>query len=206
MPEWPGKDKDSMSQTMMIPENDAIPHDEWGLLMSLALDGLLDGDEQQRLDRHLTSCEPCQQQWQIWQTIDDSFQAPPWVMPSVDFAQKVDARIEAVQTGRERRVAWALALLTFFVWAAGFAGTGVLFTLLIYNGVGWFAETIQWLSSAWRTLTAVATPLWGVLVGLSQNPNTVGLLLGYLALALVMLTAWGYLLRRSLRPFEAGVA
>ncbi len=195
-----------MSQTMMIPETDTTRHDDWTMLMSLALDGLLDSDEQQRLDLHLSDCEPCQHQWQIWQSIDNSFQAPPWVIPTADFVQRVDQRIETLQTVRERRVAWTLALLTILVWAVGFAGTGLLFTLLIYNGVGWFAETLQWISNAWRTMTTVATTLWGVVVGLSQNPNTINLLLGYVALALAMLTGWGYLLRRSLRPFEVGAA
>ena len=108
-------------------------HEEYGWLMSLALDHLLDDDEERDLHAHLASCEPCSQQWQLWQRVDQQFTMPPILMPPVDLAAQVEARINATEQRREFRVGVLLAFLTVFIWIAGFVGVGLVVGFLIFN-------------------------------------------------------------------------
>lgn len=192
-----------MSQVTLIPPFERQEaHDEYSLLMSLALDNLLDAQEAHQLQTHLSTCEPCNQQWQTWQAIDRQFQVAPMLSPPVDFVQRVGTRLERAEKRRETRVGLLLAGLTLLIWTIGFAGIGVLLGLMIYNQVGWFGQTLHGLAYAWTMLAVVGESVWRVMVGLSENPSAIGAALCYVALVVLILVGWTRFLRRTIRPLD----
>lgn len=70
-------------------------------MMSLALDGLLDSEESQRLDHHLRTCLACQAEWGKWQRIAQVLQAEPFAGPPQGFAMSVDRALQRSEQRRE---------------------------------------------------------------------------------------------------------
>lgn len=70
-------------------------------MMSLALDGLLDSEESQRLDHHLRTCPACQAEWGKWQRIAHVLQAEPFAGPPQGFALNVDRTLQRTEQRRE---------------------------------------------------------------------------------------------------------
>jgi hypothetical protein len=177
-------------------------HEDYGMLMSLALDNLLDASEEEALAAHLSSCSACNQQWQIWQNIDHQFKLGPAIVPVIDFASAFEERLASKERRRQAQVGLLLAILTFIVWAIGFAGIGVLLGFLVYNQIGWFGDMLHWLASAWTAMSVVGSSLWGVALGLSDSPSAIGLMVCYMLLSVAALIGWTQILRRTLRPVE----
>jgi anti-sigma factor RsiW len=177
-------------------------HGEYGMLMSLALDNMLEGHEEEELNVHLSTCAACNRQWQIWQSINRQFQMAPIALPPVNFVQRVEAQLARGQKQPDVRVGLLLAVLTLIIWGIGLAGVGIVLGFLIYNQIGAFSETLHWLAYAWTTLTIVGGSIGRMVVSLSENPSALGALVCYVALAVVSLLAWSRLLQRSTRPWQ----
>jgi len=109
-------------------------------LMSLALDGLLEDRDWQRLEQHLMTCAACRQEWEAMQQISTLFEASPLVGPSLGFATRVERRL-GEQTRKRRRLFGGVALLTS---SLSLAGVTVI-TLMVF-GLGIAAW--RWLDSA----------------------------------------------------------
>jgi anti-sigma factor RsiW len=86
-------------------------NEQMSLLMSLALDGLLDDDEQHRLDRHLAGCAMCQAEWQAMQRVSTLLEEEPMLGPPLGFALRIERRLAARAKPR-RRMFGGLAMLT----------------------------------------------------------------------------------------------
>jgi predicted anti-sigma-YlaC factor YlaD len=177
-------------------------HDEYGLLMSLALDDMLEDEETAALDRHLSTCTACNRQWQIWQTINRQFQMAPMVLPPIDFVERVEAQLAHRENRSDVRVGLLLATLTLIIWGIGLAGVGILLGFLIYNQIGIFSQVVHWLTYAWTSLTVVGASIGRLLIGLSENPSALGVLVCYIALTIIALLGWSWLLQRSTRPWQ----
>jgi hypothetical protein len=91
-----------------------MEHEEYGLLMMEALDGLISGEEQSRLDRHLHNCVDCRQQWQAMMAIDLLFRQSPILRPAADFAQRTIARLPS----RSARI-WTVAMIYITLMISG---------------------------------------------------------------------------------------
>lgn len=178
------------------------PHDEYGLLMSLALDNLLEDEETEALHRHLSTCSPCNHQWQLWQTINQQFQLAPLALPPVDLVQRVEVQLAQRQKRPDVRVGLLLATLTLIIWGIGLAGVGTLLGFLIYNQMSLFTEILHWLTYAWTSLTVISASVGRMVVGLTDNPSALGAFVCYIGLAIVSLLAWSRLLQRSTRPWQ----
>lgn len=192
----------TISSPLNPTEHQDNAHDEYGLLMSLALDNMLEGQEAEALDIHLSTCSACNRQWQIWQTINRQFQMAPLVLPPANFVKRVEAQLAHRQKEPDVRVGILLAVLTFIIWGIGLAGVGILLGFLIYNQIGAFNETLHWLTYAWTALTVVGSSIGRLILSLSENPSALGALVCYIALTIVSLLAWSRLLQRSTRPWE----
>jgi anti-sigma factor RsiW len=85
-------------------------------LMSLALDGLLSAEEQQRLDQHLAGCLTCRLTWSKWQRIAHVLTVQPFAGPPPAFMLQIDRALQRREQRRERMLAgWLLAGGTFTV-------------------------------------------------------------------------------------------
>lgn len=183
-------------------EADMNTHDEYGLLMSLALDGLLDGEEKNRLDAHLAGCTHCRGQWSLWQSIDSAFRAAPMTAPSAAFVDNFAERLAAQERRRQVRMGIFLGALTLLLWLIGVTGAVLLFGALLYNQVGWFTDSLHWLAYLWTALTVITSSLLALAGGLTESPSTLGVLVGYAALTGGVLAVWSRYLRRSLQTVE----
>lgn len=178
-------------------------HDEYGMLMSLALDSLLDRAEQAQLDAHLADCHRCRAQWNLWQSLDTALHAAPLTAPSPAFVQNFGLRLSAQDRRRQVRMGILLGALTLVMWLIGVAGVGLVIGGLIYNQVGWFTESLHWLAYVWTAVTVIGNSLLALLVGVTEQPSAIGLLAGYVMLTGGVLAMWSRYLRRSLQTIDA---
>ncbi len=167
---------------------------DYSPLMSLALDGMLSAEEQQRLDQHLTACPTCQQTWGKWQRIAHVLTVEPFAGPSLGFTLRLDSAMQRREQRRERRLAagilvgGTLAVLTLLLLSVTLTAT-----LLMTNAPGLWARVVetvgfggQFIALVWQNLTAVRDALAALL----PNP----LVMMAVALALVMAgLAWARL-------------
>jgi anti-sigma factor RsiW len=185
-------DTDEMNNTEMD------SHDQYGLLMSLALDNLLEGTEQADLDAHLAGCNRCRSQWSLWQSIDTAFRGAPMTDPSPAFVQNFGQKMASQSRRRQVRLGILLGALTLVMWSIGVTGVVLVIGALVYNQVGWFTETLHWLAYVWTAISVIGGSLLGLLGGLAEEPSAIGLLAGYVVMAGGVLVIWSRYLRRSL--------
>lgn len=136
-------------------------HDEYLLLMSVALDNEATPAELNRLHAHLRSCVPCAQAWEMWLGLDQRLASAPAIAPPADLADRVMARVR--RSGAvKRRGGWfgwgawaaALSLVTMLVF------WGVLALLWLQGRAAGLAEAadtvLSWLATAWLLMRGVA--------------------------------------------------
>lgn len=105
--------------------------EQFTALMSLELDGRLDGDDRQRLEQHLVTCPACRVEWQAMQQVSALFAASPMVGPPLGFAVRLERRL-AEKKKQRRQLFGGLALLTG---SLSLAGVTVAVVVLIVLGV-----------------------------------------------------------------------
>jgi predicted anti-sigma-YlaC factor YlaD len=130
------------------------------VLMSLALDGLVDAGDQQRLQTHLAACSACQATWEAMRQVSVLFEQSPMVGPPLGFAVRVERRL-AEKAKKRRHVFGGVAVLTS---SLSLAGVTVAALLVIVLGV-----------VAWRWLDSLPTVQQGT-SAISQVASGMGLL------------------------------
>jgi anti-sigma factor RsiW len=108
-------------------------------LMSLALDDLLDGEGQRRLEGHLATCPTCRAEWAAMQQVSALFEGASLVGPPLGFAIRVERRL-AEDTRKRRRRLGGVAMLTGSLSLAGVTVAAVL--LIVFGVLAW-----QWLGT-----------------------------------------------------------
>jgi predicted anti-sigma-YlaC factor YlaD len=167
-------------------------------LMSLALDGLLDSGDRQRLEQHMSTCATCHAEWQAMTQVAALFESSPAVGPPLGFAVRVERRL-ADKTKKKRQAFGGMAVLTSSLSMVGVTVAAVLVIVLGVVAWRWFdsSPTIQ---QGTHTLTQVASGVG--LVGKGASLFLGDLLLRYgaplvllLGVGLVVLFAvWAWLL------------
>ena len=179
-------------------------HSDYLVLISLALDGMLEASEQARLDRHLEQCSRCRVQWLLWQVIDQKLRAAP-APPPPDFSHQVMERLSRQERLRNMQVGLLLTALTVFVWALGLVGAA-----------GWSARwstptsaalraASQFLTDAWAVAGVVGQSLWEVTIELTTTPTALGVASAYLVIAAVALAVWCLVIQRSAQPVRSRI-
>ncbi|MEZ4868440.1 MAG: hypothetical protein R3C14_44335 [Caldilineaceae bacterium] len=171
--------------------------EEFMLLMSLALDNLLDEDEAARFAIYQTEYSPFARQWDEWQQLHGQLLALPHVMPAADFVQKVECRL----VHHERRQRLWLALLfgavTFVLWITVMTAAIGLGAYLVVNQSSWLGVTIQNLTYTWVEISQWLSGGWEAFVSFAATPQAKGLGAAYLAFTVALLAGWLNFLRRS---------
>jgi anti-sigma factor RsiW len=94
-----------------------MAHDPYTIMISLSLDGLLNEEEEQDLQRHMRTCDACAQAWRDVNLVDTMFKAQPMAAPGPDFAASVMTRVETYESQR-RWYPWFAMLVGVLVVAA----------------------------------------------------------------------------------------
>jgi hypothetical protein len=142
-------------------------------IMSLALDGMLEPDEHQWFETHLSACEVCTGEWLKWRRISNALQAEAFVAPAPGFMLRVDQSIRSDETRRERL--WGGVVLvggTLAIWTLLLMGLalvlGVGTTLFPEMRLGlleYFGFSGQALALIWRNLGTLRDGLLALLPG-----------------------------------------
>ena len=76
--------------------------EQMSMLMSLALDGMLERDDKHQLDRHLEACPSCRLEWKAMQQVSVLLEGEPMVGPPLGFAVRVERQLQE-KTKKRRR-------------------------------------------------------------------------------------------------------
>jgi predicted anti-sigma-YlaC factor YlaD len=124
-------------------------------LMSLALDGMLDSSDRQRLEQHMKTCVACRTEWQAMAEVAALFETSPAVGPPLGFAVRVERRLED-RAKKKRRTFGGLAVATGSLSLVGATVAAVLIVVLGIAAWRWF-DTSPSLQQGTQTLTQVAS-------------------------------------------------
>ncbi len=180
----------------------AADHSEYLMLISLALDGMLDSDEEKRLDGHLEQCSECRGQWLLWQTIDDSLRAAPVPAPAPGFSRSVVQQLARQERLRNLRVGVMLTVFTLLVWSLGLVGVCVMAGGIVYTNLERLEETGLFLSEAWAVAGVVGQSLWDVIVELTATSTALGVASTYLVVVVAALAVWCIIIQRTTQPLR----
>jgi hypothetical protein len=181
----------------MSPQPSPELQDEFTLLMSLHLDGLLDEAEISQFEAYMQRYPRLARQWREWQHLHERLVAEPHVLPPVDFVSKVEQSL--VQQGRRRQL-WqgmALGILILVLWGGLFATVAGLGALMLVNDGGWLNDMIHQLAFLSSTLgywLRTGRTLISTLVDLPQAFLICSL---YITVAVILLSLWIRFLRRT---------
>ena len=174
------------------------PADERAWLMSLALDGELSPEEEQRLNELLTADVDACEQWQVWQAMDGLLAGAGHVEPSADFVARLDEQLVLQERRRHLRTGAVFALAALGLWGSMVAGLVAVAAFVWDNQVTWAASMVRNLTYWLATLGRLAETLMTGGQSLLATPQTQLMLGGYAVGALAILLTWVVFLRRSL--------
>lgn len=168
-----------------------MAHNPYEMMISLAVDGLLDDAEQQELQAHLQNCPTCVDLQERMQLVDSMFKQPVMVVPPIDFTASVMARIDTYEASRR----WTPWLIGVLVVVSVIAALSIATPILLLTQ-GWW-QSLLTLPVVGTALTA-ALAVYGFLqstaslaleaagdwlVYLTSDPVTLGVVLTALVVA-----------------------
>lgn len=176
--------------------------EEFSLLMSLALDELLDEQEQATFERYLVRYTQLATQWQDWQALHRHMTAVPHAMPAPNFVGRFEVQLAQQERRRRLRQGLWIGFVTLMLWIGMVAGVLVVGAYLFVNQSALLANIVQNLIYFWAGLAAWLNSLATTANAFAATPQAVGFGIGYLALTLTMLSGWVVYLRRSTQLVE----
>jgi anti-sigma factor RsiW len=177
-------------------------HEEYGMLMSLSLDGLLHAGEEARLQDHLRQCTRCARQWQIWHDLDSLMAAIPQVAPRPGFVERFEARVEQHEQRHHRWLGVVLGVLAIVMWGIALGGVMTAICLLLWNQSAWLGEIVHWAAYVLAGASALAEPIWSLILDAVESPSVLGMVIGYVIFAVLVLSGWTRLLQRTTVPID----
>ena len=178
---------------------DGDSREEAFALMSMALDGLLDAQETERLEVLMKQEAGLRTTWQDWQKMDSLLTSAVHADPEAGFVLRFEKRLAVKeQRARSRRrvaygavavVAWLLSLV-----ALGFVGW-----LLVSNQSQWMNGFVRELVYYPSAVVIWVRALRATLSATVSEPQSIAMTFCYMAGAAVMLSTWLWFLRRTTR-------
>ena len=176
--------------------------EEFGLLMSLALDDLLDASEQQRFQGYLERYPTLARQWRSWQLLDRHLTITPSAEPATGFVQRFELRLVAQDRRQLIGRNLLIAALIIVVWGGMLVGgTALAAYVLLYQG-NWLVELVHNLAYYGAAVTKWVETFWRAFTALVATPQAVGFAIGYVLLSGTLLTFWVRFLRQTTRDVE----
>ena len=170
---------------------------DFALLMSLALDDLLDDEQQNEFERDLATYPMLAERWSLWQKVDQKLLEEPHQEPPHNFVSTFEARLAKQKRRRSLWFGMAIGSLSVTLWVCMtiglIAGGGY---ILLNQGdlLGQAIHNFVYFSNA---ITNWLTTISGAAGTVLNTPQAYGIVLGYIALSAIILTVWTQFLRRS---------
>jgi len=172
--------------------------DEQDWLMSLALDGELSLEDEERLNQLLIADPGVGAQWQVWQAMDGLLASAGRVAPSPDFAARLDEQLLLQERRRHLRTGAVFALAALGLWGSMVAGLVAVAAFVWDNQVAWAGGMVRNLTYWLATLGRLTETLMTSGQALLAVPEAQLVLGCYVVGALAILLTWVVFLRRSL--------
>lgn len=171
--------------------------DEALMLMSLALDGLLEADEKERLQRLVAADPALNDAWRRWQQMDAFLATTPRIEPAPGFMSRFATRLEHHERRARIRQGIIFTATAVVVWAALLAMVAGLGWLLLVNQTQWMNAFVRDLAVYPSAALTWLRALWTSLSAMVGEPQTLVLLVGFACFSLALLGVWFRFLQRS---------
>ena len=181
----------------------AAVEEEFMLLMSLALDDMLDGEEERQFQEYRITYPALADEWQRWRELDSELQSTPSALPPAGFVEMFELAL--LYRERRRRLLWGVGIgvVVVLLWLGVMAGAMSLGAFVMFGQSAWLTElmrSIAQLSATMNNGLLIATNALASVFGTEQARMFI---LIYTTTAALMLTGWVFLLRRTTRLGEA---
>ena len=171
--------------------------DEFGMLMSLALDDRLAENEVLLFDEILLDKPDFAEIWNDWQAIDSDFHTAPAIEPPVNFVTSFEERL--LRQVRRNRLWWGAgigltALFLLGVLVTGLASAGA---YVVFNQADWLTSAVRLVVYWSATIQSQLSAYTSMLTAALSTPQAQGMVIVYLAFGMLALWGWAKLLRRT---------
>ncbi len=173
--------------------------EEFGLLMSLALDDLLDDQEQIAFDEYLERYPALADDWRQWQELNERLCAVPSVLPPAGFMENFEVRL--LQQDRRRRLwlGFGFGAVVMLLSVGVILGTVSLGAFVILRQPDWLTQLVHALAYSSAAAAAGYRSLQVAVesIASSGQMRTFGLL--YAVVSTGLIGGWIVFLRRTTR-------
>lgn len=176
---------------------------DFTLLMSLALDGLLDEEQSKQFEADLALYPALAEEWQLWQELDADLMNTPAVEPPPDFMEKFEVRLDRHQRRRSLWFGVTIGLLIVLMWSSVVVGGVAVGAYILDNQGVWLGQLVHNVAYLFSVFSMWAGTLADTTATVLNMPQAWGVMLGYLALLTVILTFWTRFLRRTTQSASA---
>ncbi len=173
--------------------------EEFMLLMSLALDDLLDADERTRFQAYQDAYPGLAVEWRSWRALDGELRATPSVLPPADFVIMFESAL--LQRERRRRLWWGagFALAVILLGVVLTAGVMSLGAFVMFTQPAWLTELVRGAAQLSALVNGGAVAILDALASLLGTEQARAFMTIYLFAAAALLAGWVLLLRRTTR-------
>jgi len=175
----------------------AALQEEFSWLMSLALDGLLDAQEQVQFQASLVRYPLLARQWHSWQRLDQQLTLLPAVEPTLGFVKRFEHRFQQQERRQLVWRNWFVGAFIVLVWGGLLVGGTALGAYVLLYQSDWLGEVVHTLAFTFATVSQWFVTLSAALSSLVATPQAIGFGLGYLVAAGALLAYWVRFLRHS---------
>jgi len=177
--------------------------EEFELLMSLALDDMLEPDEAQRFDKMLADGDKLGDSWNEWQQFDADFRKAPVAEPSANFVASFEERLETKQRRRRIWIGVGISVVALILWTnltVGLLGAGA---YVMFNQAEWLTATVRLAVYISATVEGYATMFTTMCSSVMSSPQAQLMAAVYVTLTGLALWFWTKFLRKSVSSSSA---
>jgi anti-sigma factor RsiW len=185
------------------PKSSESEVDDCLMLMSMALDGLLDHDERTRLESRIAADPALDEMWQQWCKVDVAFVETPRQLPVVGFTNRFEARLEQKLTRERTRQRVIMAAVATVVWTAVLVIAGVLLWFLLMNQGELMGAVARETAYYGRAIGIGIGALQTTASATFSAPQSMVIALAYAVATAGLLYVWVRFLRRT--TYESGM-
>lgn len=180
--------------------------EEFSLLMSMALDELLDSEEQAEFDLYLSTYPTLAEEWREWQMLDVQLMATPAAPPPVDFMLNFEVLL--LQHERRRRLWWGMAFgsMAVLLWVAVLVGVASLGAFVLFGQPAWLTQAVHSLAYVSAGFGTWATAIGTAFGSVMSTQQAAGMAMVYMLMSIGMVASWIYFLRHSTRPMDVAAS